>query len=231
MMFESSSDFYDALYSFKDYNKEASDIRGYIYKQNPNVKTILDIACGTGKHIEYLSSFFQVDGIDLNEKFVRIASERNSASHFWCEDMTNFNLNKKYDVVMCLFSSIAYVKTLESVLKTVEQFRNHLMENGFIIIEPWFTPQAWESGFVSILNTETEEFKISRMSHADRDGNLSILNFEYLVGFKNGIQHLSERHELGLFNTEELIQTLELTGMKVEYDPIGISGRGLYMLS
>lgn len=229
-MYESSADFYDALYSFKDYKKEAEDIRGYIHKQKADVKTILDVACGTGKHIEYLNCYYQVDGIDLNNKFVQVAKDRNPSSQFWCEDMTDFNLNKKYDVVMCLFSSIAYVKTLELVLKTVQQFKQHLTDNGFIIIEPWFTPEAWETGYVTHLNSETEEFKVSRMSHADRSGDVSILNFEYLVGSKQGIQHLKERHELGLFSTEQLIQTFELTGMKVEYDPIGISGRGLYIL-
>ncbi len=230
-MFDSSADFYDALYSFKDYKKESLDIQRYIHNRNENVRTILDVACGTGKHVEYLNDYYQVDGIDLNESFIQISRQRNPSSNFWCRDMTNFTLNKKYDVILCLFSSIAYVKTMELVLKTIEQFKEHLMENGFIIIEPWFTPEVWETGYVSILNSDYKEFKVSRMSFADRIGNLSILKFEYLVGSKNGIQRFKERHELGLFSTEELVQNFEAIGMNVEYDPIGISGRGLFVLS
>lgn len=230
-MYNKSAEFYDALYSIKNYEQEALSIRSYINNRNPNVRTILDVACGTGKHIEHLSKYYSVDGIDLNDKFIQIAQNRNPASSFWCEDMSSFELNKKYNVVMCLFSSIAYVKTLGLVKQTVEQFKKHLSEGGFIIIEPWFSPDAWRPGYVTILNHDTENYKISRMSHADREGDISIINFEYLVGSSEGIQHLKERHELGLFEQEELLETFKSTGMAVEYDTKGISGRGLYILS
>ena len=229
-MFDTSADFYDALYSFKNYEQEALSIRDYIYNRNPNARTILDVACGTGKHIEYLNAYYSADGIDLNDKFIHIAQNRNPNSSFWCKDMTSFDLNKKYDVVMCLFSSIAYVKTLDLVKQTVEQFKKHISEGGFIIIEPWFSADTWRPGYVTILSHETEDYKISRMSHADQEGNISILNFEYLVGSSEGIQHLKEKHELGLFSHEELLEVFKSTGMAVDYDAQGISGRGLYIL-
>lgn len=81
------------------------------------------------------------------------------------------------------------------------------------------------------MNSETENYQISRMSHADREGDISILNFEYLVGSSQGIEHFKERHELGLFSHEQLMKMFEATGMEVEYDSKGISGRGLYLLS
>ncbi|AOZ90821.1 class I SAM-dependent DNA methyltransferase [Paenibacillus crassostreae] len=230
-MFDNSAEIYDALYSFKNYKHEADTIRQYLNRLNPNVTSLLDVACGTGKHIEYLTDYFTIDGIDLNERFIQTAQKRNSSSNFWCVDMTSFQLNKKYDVVMCLFSSIAYVKTLIRVKESIDQFKRHLSDTGIIIIEPWYTPDTWEPGFVSVLNSETESHKISRMSHAARDGDISILNFEYLVGSIHGIEHKKERHELGLFKHEELIDVFEATGMKVEYDSEGISGRGLYILS
>ena len=37
-------------------------------------------------------------------------------------DMTDFNMGKTYDVVMCLFSSIGYVKTLENVAASLQNF-------------------------------------------------------------------------------------------------------------
>lgn len=126
-MFDKSAEFYDALYSFKNYKNEADTIRDFIFARNPRVRSVLDVACGTGKHAECLSNYFEVDGIDLNDPFIQTAKKRNPSSNFWCADMTSFQLNKKYDVVMCLFSSIAYVKTLKLVEQTVEQFINHIL--------------------------------------------------------------------------------------------------------
>jgi hypothetical protein len=71
--------------------------------------------------------------------------------------------------------------------------------------------------------------KVTRMSFSDKAGKLSILNFEYLVGTKEGIKHLSNRHELGLYSVAEMMSALHEAGLESEYDPQGISGRGLYI--
>ncbi|MBD8499006.1 class I SAM-dependent DNA methyltransferase [Paenibacillus arenosi] len=229
-MFDNSAQLYDVIYSFKDYEQEAKQIRDYIHSRHFGVKTVLDVACGTGKHAEYLNQHYKVDGIDLNKEFVALAQYRNPDSSFWCEDMTQFDVGHKYDVIMCLFSSIAYTKTLDAVVRTVQQFINHLEEDGLILIEPWFTPDAWQQGFVSMIQHQTEEYHICRMTHADTENELSILNFEYLIGSKAGIEHRKERHELGLFRQEELTHAFESIGLKVEYDPNGLISRGMYVL-
>ncbi|TVX94388.1 class I SAM-dependent methyltransferase [Paenibacillus agilis] len=229
-MFDKSAQLYDVIYSFKDYEQEAEQIRDYIHSRHSGVRTVLDVACGTGRHVEYLNRAYRVDGIDLNKEFVALAQHRNPDSSFWCEDMTQFDVGRKYDVVMCFFSSIAYAKTLDAVVRTVQQFSNHLEDGGLILIEPWFTPEVWQPGFVSMIQHQTEEYQICRMTHADTEHGLSILNFEYLIGSKTGIEHRKERHELGLFGQEELTQAFEALGMKVEYDPVGLIGRGMYVL-
>lgn len=53
--------------------------------------------------------------------------------------------------------------------------------------------------------------------------------FDYLFGSKAGIEYFSEEHEMGLFNTEELIEAFEKVGLDVQYDEQGISGRGLFV--
>ncbi|WP_054949490.1 class I SAM-dependent methyltransferase [Numidum massiliense] len=228
-MFNASEDLYDLIYSFKDYEREAQEIRNFISRHKPDAESVLDVACGTGKHLEFLTKHYAVDGIDLNERFVQIAAERNPSSNFWVADMTAFDLQKTYDVVMCLFSSIGYVRTHEAVKQTVKQFKSHLNDGGIVIVEPWFTPDQWQAGYVSVLNAERDDVKVCRMSHAEREGNLSVLNFEYLVGTESGIQHFQERHELGLFSHEELLQIFQASGLNVVFDSKGISGRGVYI--
>ena len=69
-MFTESSDIYDLVYSFKDYKKEAEEIAAVIKAKRPGCNTILDIACGTAEHHKYLKETFEIDGIDINEKFI-----------------------------------------------------------------------------------------------------------------------------------------------------------------
>ena len=61
-MFENSTKWYDALYSFKDYQRESEAIVSFLRREHPRAKSILDIACGTAEHDKYLSLKYSVDG-------------------------------------------------------------------------------------------------------------------------------------------------------------------------
>lgn len=228
-MYGLSSKYYDVIYSFKDYKHEAEQIRNYMAKQGLNYRTILDVACGTGQHAFYLKNEYLIDGIDLNPEFISIAKSKNPKGNFYVADMTNFKLNKKYDVVMCLFSSIGYVQTLNNVVRTLGCFKEHLNDNGIILVEPWFTPEEWSEGRVDIITTELKDIKMCRMSHTQKLDRISILRFDYLFGSNTGIEYFSEEHKMGLFTVDELINAFNEVGLEVEYDDQGISGRGMYV--
>ncbi|MFS1512626.1 class I SAM-dependent methyltransferase [Chengkuizengella sp. SCS-71B] len=169
-MFYQTSEFYDLIYSFKNYRDEAEKIKKYIDEIQPHTKTILDVACGTGEHASFLKKSYKIDGIDLNEEFIEIAKTKNPQGNYYTRDMTQFDLKQTYDIVMCLFSSIGYVQTIDKLKHTIEQLKKHLKDDGLLIIEPWFTPEVWTPGRVNILTTEKEGIKINRMTHTEKMG-------------------------------------------------------------
>ncbi|MGC6587180.1 hypothetical protein ACPV3A_19785 [Paenibacillus sp. Dod16] len=65
-MFDLSSKYYDVIYSFKDYEQEAQQVRQYIRRQGKDYRTVLDVACGTAEHAFFLKQHYTIDGIDLN---------------------------------------------------------------------------------------------------------------------------------------------------------------------
>src|SRR5438067_13753106 len=78
-MFSHSAELYDLIYSsFKDYSHEAGQIAALLGRIHPQCRTILDVACGTGEHANLLVGQygFEVDGLDLDEAFVRIAKAK-----------------------------------------------------------------------------------------------------------------------------------------------------------
>lgn len=231
-MFSKTAEYYDRIYKqLKDYEEEADKIRAIIEKENPEAETILDVACGTAKHAEILHKKFdyQITGIDLNEDFVRIAKENFPQGNFSQADMRDFSLDKRFDVVMCLFSSIGYVKERESVVQTLKCFREHLKENGIVIVEAWFTPEDFIDGHVFFSTVDDEDLKIVRMGYSEKIDYISKITFEYLIGDKDGIRHETEIHEAGLFSVEEMKGFFEKSGFETKYDPVGLINRGLYI--
>jgi ubiquinone/menaquinone biosynthesis C-methylase UbiE len=229
-VFEKSAEWYDALYSFKDYQKESEAITDLLKMEHPQAKTILDVACGTGEHDKYLSLSYEVDGVDINSDLVQVATGKNPEGKYVCADMMSFHISKRYDAVLCLFSSIGYLKTIENVVTALDNFERHLATDGIVVVEPWFEPEAWKpDGTVHMLTGETPEGKICRMNISERAGSLSVLNFNYLVGTRSGVEYFTEHHELGLFSVEQMKRAFESAGLKAEYSEEGLTGRGLYL--
>lgn len=228
-MFTESPHIYDLLYSFKNYRKESEEITTLIKQKKPEARTILDIGCGTAEHHKYLKKEFQVDGLDINEGFVKLAKAKNPDGAYHVADMTGFELDKKYDVLICLFSSIGYVKTLEKLSSALKCFDQHLVPEGLVIVEPWLSPENWHDGRLHMLTYDKEDVKICRMNLSHSEDNLSILNFHYLYGTpENGVHHFEERHELALFTVDEMKKAFIEAGIEATYEEAGITGRGVY---
>ena len=78
--FIESAELYDAIYAFKDYARECARLRALIDETVPAARTILDVACGTGEHARFLKEHFAVDGLDINETYLRAAQLKNPAT-------------------------------------------------------------------------------------------------------------------------------------------------------
>jgi SAM-dependent methyltransferase len=113
-MFTRSAAFYDALYGAKDYAAEAERI-GVLHRTHGRIAgtTLLDVACGTGGHLAFLKQQHAAEGLDLDPNLLAIARERHPELRFHQADMVGFDLGRTFDVVVCLFSAIGYVVTVE----------------------------------------------------------------------------------------------------------------------
>jgi trans-aconitate methyltransferase len=231
-MFSASADLYDLVYSgFKDYATETAALARLIRREHPAARTLLDVACGTGEHARRLTEDygFEVDGLDLDPAFARIARGKLPHATVYEADMTSFEVPRRYDAILCLFSSIGYVKTLENVRRTLERFRAHLAHGGIILVEPWFPPGVVTDGYITVNSARSDEVSVARMSLTEVENRLSRLHFEYLIGRASRIEHVKEVHELGLFTTDEMIVCFRQAGLDVTHDAEGLSGRGLFV--
>lgn len=229
-MFSKSEQFYDAVYSWKNYPEEARRLKVIIaeYKRSPG-NTLLDVACGTGGHIPSLRDDFAYEGLDLDPAMLAIARARYPEIPFHSGDMRDFSLGRQFDVVTCLFASIAYVKTLPQLRQAVATMARHLLPGGVLVIEPFATPDVWQPGRPAATFVDQPQLKIARMFVAAQEGNVAILDFHYLIATPAGIEHFTERHEMGLFTVAENRAAFEDAGLEVTQDGEGLTGRGVYI--
>jgi ubiquinone/menaquinone biosynthesis C-methylase UbiE len=233
-MFTRSAASYDALYfSMKDYAKEAASVAELIRTHHPRGHSVLDVACGTGEHAKLLATVhgFEVDGIDADPGMLELARAKHPRGVFSQADMVAFDLGRRYDAVVCLFSSIAYVQTLPRLSAALGCFRRHLAPGGVVLLEPFLKPEDIRPGHTHTLSVESAGNKITRTSRSEVEGTLFKLLLDYTVEGPGGVERFSEPHELGLFTIAEMLAAFESAGLAATHSEGGPAGRGLYIAS
>jgi ubiquinone/menaquinone biosynthesis C-methylase UbiE len=222
--------YYDKIYSFKDYQAEAEKLTALtrVHLRCPG-RRLLDVACGTGSHLQHLQEHFQVEGLDASPEMIELARRKLPDVPLHVVDMADFDLGRGFDVVTCLFSSIGYLKTIERIVQALTCMASHVLPGGLLLVEPWLTPEAWKPGTVHGLFIDETECKLARISTSFAAGRTSYFDLHYLIGTPEGTTHMVERHELGLFTSDEMRKAMAATGLEVSYDEEGLTGRGLWL--
>ena len=200
-MFDRQSvEVYDVFYDVmgKDYEWEAGRVLQLVRRRLRRPQTLLDVACGTGRHLSVFARTLSCVGADIEPAFFDVAAARCPGVRFVEADMVAFDLGERFDVVTCLFSSIAYVGTVARLRSAVRSLARHLAPGGVLVVEPWFEPDEWRVGEVHALFAESP-VPAARFSRSDRRRDMSILDFHYLVGSGADVSYFTERHELRLF--------------------------------
>ncbi|NHK32347.1 MAG: class I SAM-dependent methyltransferase [Asgard group archaeon] len=215
-MYRKLAKYYDKIYHWKDYKKEVDDINKIIIEfKKSKGNSLLDVGCGTGSHIQFFKNDFKCTGLDLNEDILEIARKKLPKTDFVQSDMAEMNLGKKFDIIVCLFSSIGYLLTEEKLLKAIKKFSEHLYPGGIVLIEPWLTSDIFKEGSVHMTVYDGEDMKIARVNTSQlKDGIISYFEMHYLIGEpKKPVVHIVDKHELAMFSHELIMDFMKQSGL------------------
>ena len=232
MLYRELAKYYDKIYHWKDYTVETSRIKELIKQYKTSQGTsLLEVGCGTGHHIQHLQDAYQCTGVDINKEMLEVAREKHPSTEFIQANMITMDLGRRFDVITCLFSSIGYVKSHSNLEKTLENFSSHLIRGGIAIIEPWFTKDVYDVGRPSITVYEDDDLKIARVNVTEIEGDVSVMDMHYLIAERGKkVKQFVDRHELGLFEVDRTLETMEDAGLVALYLPDGLmENRGLYI--
>jgi SAM-dependent methyltransferase len=217
-MFSSSAHVYDLLYGFKDYEGEVVELQTLIQARNASARSLLDVACGTGRHLDLLRNAFpDVAGVDLDPGLLAVARGRLPGVTLVEADMRTFDLGRTFDVVTCLFSSVGYLADADELAAAVGRMAAHLAPGGVLVVDGWVKPEAWLPGVnVHALGASDEATAAARVSRTWREGDRSHLDMRYLVATADGFEEANELHVLTLFTEEEYRQAFRAAGLEPE---------------
>ncbi|MDQ7917421.1 class I SAM-dependent methyltransferase [Mesonia sp. MT50] len=129
--------YYHILYKDRGYEEAEEFMRNLTsFLQLKKGSTILDLACGKGRHSVYLHQLgYKVTGVDLSPNSIQEAQKSEKEDLiFQVHDMC-LPLTEKFDGVFNLFTSFGYFEDEEDNLRTIKAIKEELEPNGYGVID------------------------------------------------------------------------------------------------
>lgn len=222
---------YDEIYlGHKDYAREARRVRELARERCPGAATLLDVGCGTGAHLAHLRADFDCAGVDLAEPMVRLARAKlGDAVPVHRADMRSFALDRRFDVVCCLYSAVGYLGGPGDLRAAVRTMARHLVPGGVLVVEPWILAEQWNGGDLVDARFTAGGTRVCRMGRWRTRGGRSVVEMHYLVGDGDGVRHFVDHQELSLFGRAEYEGAFTAAGCTVEHLPDAYADRGVFL--
>lgn len=226
-VFQDYAYYYNLIYRDKDYKTEAETVHGILKKYNPQLKNIINLGCGTGRHdIELEKLGYHCKGIDISPLMIKIARnnvvQNGSTIKFEEGDVRNYTTQEKYDAVISLFHVMSYQNTNRDILSAFKTARNLLGETGneYFLFDVWYGPGVLsEKPSVRVKEIEDEENRLIRIAQPTMydKRNVVDVNYEILVIHKqtNIVETIKEVHSMRYFFKPELELLLTETGFEL----------------
>jgi SAM-dependent methyltransferase len=209
--FKLYSKYYDLLYKDKDYKLESDYVYNKLIQFNSNIKSLLELGCGSGGHAEFLAKNFEsTTGIDLSQQMIDEALNKNILKFdAKVGNITDFKLDRKYDCAIALFHVISYLENNVDLINCFNCVRDHLEDGGLFLFDFWYTPCVLNLKPINrIKRFIDKEVEIVRIAEPviDSSRNIVNVNFDVFVQdtLNNKVERIKELHVMRHFSLPEL---------------------------
>lgn len=111
-------------------------VEDVIKEHKPETKNILELACGTGVVAkELISKGYNLTGLDISEEMLAKAKQNLPKNELVLGDMTDVDLGKTYDAVLCNYNSICHLLTWDKWQGFFDTAAKHLEKDGLLVFD------------------------------------------------------------------------------------------------
>jgi len=207
--------YYDLQYSWKDYRAEVRRLQEIVRRfGRSGSRSWLDVACGTGKHLDLLRRRYECVGVDASREMLRVARRRLPGIRLHRADMRTFALGRRFDVVSCLFSAVGHLDTERDLERAFSRFADHLKPGGVAVVEPWILPSRAKPGHLHVRTYQDPDLTLVRMAYSVVRGRRTFIRYYHLIGVPGrGIRFLEEVDRGLMVDPEGLKRLMRRAGL------------------
>lgn len=139
---------------------------------NPEAKKLLECACWTGLILKWLSKKYKIKWLDLSDKMLNKAKKILPEEVLIQGDMTDFDLEEKFDIVLCNYNSICHLTDFSDWKKFFKQAYNHLNKDWILVFDIntlfefnnlaesyMYSREVWENSDILCMEVKKTDYK------------------------------------------------------------------------
>ena len=169
-------------------------------------------------------------GLDASEHMVALAREKCPDVEFVTADMRTFDLGRRFDAIVSLFSGVGYLVEESDLRDAVNTMAEHLNPGGVLALEGWVEVDQWLGASVSGDSCKFDDIAVARVTRSGADGMRSWFTCRYTVATNEGIDTIDEHHVLRLADPAEFSSAYGNAGLAFERLPNLLrGGRAVYV--
>jgi SAM-dependent methyltransferase len=211
--------YYDELMHNVPYDFWVRYVQELMDRYRLRVKSILDLACGTGNVAMRLAQLgYDVWGVDISAPMIaeakRKARQAGLNIHYEVQDAAQLELPTQFDLVLSLFDSLNYILSPENLQEAFRRVYAHLRSGGAVIFDV-NTEYALREGLFDQDNLGSRHRLLYRWkSRYDEETRICTVEMEFWLRNEAGevVQHFVEVHRQRAYGLDELHTMLRNAG-------------------
>jgi ubiquinone/menaquinone biosynthesis C-methylase UbiE len=208
MLYKRFAKYYDLQYAKKKYLEEVQFINAIIKKNQVNGKRLLDVACGSGNHAKILiKQGYSITGVDLNREILSVARKKVPKAYFVTGDMRSFKLKRKFDIILCMYTSMNYNLKTEDFIKSLKNFKRHLSDNGLIFFDMPLPRKP-------VVVAECLSRNVTVLHVTKNIGKIQEIMIYWILKKGNHTEVFEDFHRLRLYTQKEIVDAIKRSGLK-----------------
>lgn len=207
--------FYDKLTENVDYKVRSEYISDFFSRYN-GIKSVLDLACGTGSVSKCLADKgYSITGIDLSADMLTVAASKGIPNlQLIMGDMTDFELPYKVDNCVCSLDAINHLTDFDKVLKCFKCVFNALNDGGVFVFDVNTQFKHRQVLFNNTFIFDEDEFFLA-WDNSYRDNDIVDIYLDFFVYNGKNYDRFSENITERAYSIDSLTEGLIYCGFEI----------------
>ena len=214
---------YDLLNEGKPYRAEVifvQDVFKNIAGKSRELTSVLDLGCGSGKHLAEFDATAKKVGVDRSQSMLDEAINRKIPnSNFIVNDICTVNVELSFDLVYSLFHVLSYQITEKDLILFFKSIAQHLKEDGVAVVDFWHrTPWDQDPPITRITRRQSDRAEVIRISEPKCDLLTGVVEIHMDLFAKSEgdeFTHFTEDHTMRSYTLAELSLAAQLAGLEI----------------